>query len=438
MLRTLPKMNENSSRLPVLSEAKVKSIKATATISVESLPSEYIIQASCPQQQIISVVVFDKSGNLVKNDRFDNDKEMKTLKYGVMTYNQEGYAQGIYIVGNKTLVVRSTKLRAELFEKDVLVYYSKAQPLDSYYSGWVTGNKGTQFVDNRVFFVTNIGSVCSISINEAVASSDTYKETIHHTLDKMIEVWADRDCLYCLSKEGDLDYLYYKKNDSQVVKTSKLKVAAFPANKGYSVNQHEAVSMTGNSKYIAVATFTGVGNINKVWLLDRKGNVLNSAVDVNKGGMSSNTFHRMEFRQSNKCDYLVAQNLFNLASLFLINPKRKAEIHFIRKIVVRSAGVSWSLEAIPGKRDQLVSGCNSIKTELLKITLNYDTEKDGNKVADHNKMVHDDGEEEENGDQNENGDVDEDNDQNEDNGQNENNDQIENNVENNSQNGQIL
>ena len=400
LVRTIPKIKDNSSSLRALSQAKVDSIKSTATISVERLPEQYIIKAKCPNYNTIAMVAFDKSGNLATNDIFDIGKAMKTCIYGVTIYIEHDYSVGIYIVDDKMAVVNNCVPLVALFKKNEVVYISDYQPLDRYFNGWVTGYKGSQLVDNRVFFVTNNGYAISMSIDETGGSRYACRETVHHTLHNLIELWADRDCIYCLSRAGDLDFVHYNIKASQVVKTTELKAAAFPEGKEFSLDSHEAVSIAGSSDYIAVATFTNADYINIVWLLDRKGKLMSSAADVDKGGVSFNVFHRMEFCQANKCGYLLAQSLFNFVSLFLINPKARPEIHFIRKVLGRDGGISWSLLAIPGKRDWLISCCNTMKADLLKITLNYDPEDNERKIEKLNKKLN--GEDDENEQQSDN------------------------------------
>ena len=113
----------------------------------------------------------------------------------------------------------------------------------------------------------------------------------------------------------------------------------------YEAKKTEAVTVTGSSRYLAVACFIGIDKSTTICLLTRNGRFLSKANDRGnpkfEGG--PNTTHRMEFSVYDRCVYLIAQSLFTYVNLYVINDKRKAEIVYIRSVRVEENSINTKL-----------------------------------------------------------------------------------------------
>ena len=118
-----------------------------------------------------------------------------------------------------------------------------------------------------------------------------------------------------------------------------------------------------------------------MYLLDRRGKVLSKATDQAKAESPSgpSPVHRMEFSIESKSLYILAQNLFSFASLYLINPKRKADLIYITTVKLRYSAVQWALIPVPNKQGQMISVDAGGHHLILQICLKYDTKTDEDK-----------------------------------------------------------
>lgn len=137
---------------------------------------------------------------------------------------------------------------------------------------------------------------------------------------------ADGRQAVCLSKTGDLDIVNYAGKKRSVVSSGSLKTEFFTAEKPFEVDNHEAVSVTGCTQYLAVAKHEVSSSTNAVALLDRKGRFMSMASDcgIFQSYNRRNPIHRMEFCVWSRCVFLVAQNLKSAVSLYAVNSKRTA------------------------------------------------------------------------------------------------------------------
>ena len=111
---------------------------------------------------------------------------------------------------------------------------------------------------------------------------------------------------------------------------------------------HEATTITGCTKYLAVSKLLLKDYFNTITLLDFKGKVLSTNND-NRDSLSAllnqNPIHKMQFIALKRHIYLAAQNHYSSVSLYLVNPKVKADLHHIRTVEI--AGGQYNLPLIP-------------------------------------------------------------------------------------------
>ena len=256
-----------------------------------------------------------------------------------------------------------------LYHNGKVIFKSSQLSLDRYFSSWSTINRGTIRVDKRVFFVTADGKAVSLLMDKAAVDRGDQIETVHHEQVGMVDVWADLSDLVCLSISGDLDIIKYSHQHCRVTKSSKLKVAAFPADRPFEVNNYEAVALTGCTRYLAAATCFRRDFTIRLYLMNRSGRIL--AIDTDRANAKfpsgPNPIHRMEFCVSKTRIFIVTQNLFSFVSLYLVNPKVKATLSYIKTLQFKSSGVNWALVIMPAKRDHLISATHTSIHSLLKI-----------------------------------------------------------------------
>ena len=224
-------------------------------------------------------------------------------------------------------------------------------------------------MDKRIFFVSVEEKAASLLMDKAAVDRGDQIETVHHVQEGMVDVWADRSDLVCLSVSGDLDIVKYTLKHSRVTKSSEFKVAAFTPDMQFEASKHEAVALTGCKRYLAAATYCSRDFTSRIYLMNRSGKLLSMDTDRANAKSGSNPVHRMEFRVSKKHLFIVRQNLFGFVSLYLVNPTIKATLSYIKTVQFESSGVNWTLVAMPAKRDYLISAIHTDVRCMLKIRL---------------------------------------------------------------------
>ena len=203
-------------------------------------------------------------------------------------------------------------------------------------------------------------------------------ETVHHSLQGVICIWADDRQLACLSDRGDLDLVAYKAKSLTVKSVNDLKQEFFRADKQFEAANHEAVSITGCAQYLAVAKSCISECTNTVALLNRNGKLLSTSNDngYSKPLPRKTPIHNMQFIIVKHRIYLVTQNLFSFVSLYLINPKSKAAIHYIRSVIIALEEINWPLIPIPSQPGHLITSNYQNSCRLMQIYLNYEKDAD--------------------------------------------------------------
>ena len=145
----------------------------------------------------------------------------------------------------------------------------------------------------------------------------------------------------------------------------------FNTDSPYEATKTEAVTVTGYSRYLALASFIRSDQSTTICLLARNGKFLSKANDSGNpkfvGG--PNTTHSMEFSVHDRRVYLIAQSLFTYVNLYLINDKRQAEIVYIRSVNIEENSINWTLVSMPCYAGNLISANMSGKHRMLQITV---------------------------------------------------------------------
>ena len=269
--------------------------------------------------------------------------------------------------------IHSQKDGCAIYHNRKKIYKLKRYPSSLYFSSWSSINRGTIRVDNRAFFVTAKSRAASWLMDKAAVDRGDQIETVHHEQEGMVDVWADQSDLVCLSMSGDLDIVKYTLKECLVIKSSYFKEAAFPTNRKFEERQHEAVALTGCTRYLAATTFFEVEFTSRLYLIDRSGKLLGMDSDRANARSGSNPVHRMEFCVSKKRIFIVIQNLFSFVSLYLVNPTLKATLSYIRTVHLETGGVKWTLVAIPARKDHLISVTRSGVQSMLQVRLDNDS-----------------------------------------------------------------
>lgn len=78
----------------------------------------------------------------------------------------------------------------------------------------------------------------------------------------------------------------------------------------------------------------------------------------------------MEFSIAKKRVFIVTQNLFTSVGIYLVNPTYNTTLSLIKSAKFYENGVNWTLVALPGKSDHLISALHTGTYYMLKIKLN--------------------------------------------------------------------
>ena len=136
----------------------------------------------------------------------------------------------------------------------------------------------------------------------------------------------------------------------------------------------EAVTLTGCSQYLAVASFIFKHKSTTVSLLTRDGKFMSKATDSGnpkfEGG--HNTTHRMEFSLYGRRLYLIAQSLFTYVNLYVVNDKRQAEIVYIRSVIIEENSIHWTLITLSCNAGNLITVNMPGQHRMIKIRINDD------------------------------------------------------------------
>ena len=273
------------------------------------------------------------------------------------------------MIDDMIAIVSSPKNNARLLHAGKEIFRSENRPLDKYIEPWVTSSRGAVLADKKVFFVSCDGKAISLLMDKVAIDRGNQIEHVHHIQTQMVDIWADKKYLVCLSQDGNLDTVSHRSKSRHVMHSSEVNKQAF-ADSPFGVGKNVAIALTGCSRYLAVATYNHESNSNSMFLLSRQGKVKSKVTGIvhTISRTSHNPVHRMEFIIYEKCIYLVAQNLFAVVSLFLVNPRRAADLIYIRTNDKLGTSVQWPLIPIPGKPGYMLS---SESCHLLQISLNY-------------------------------------------------------------------
>ena len=187
----------------------------------------------------------------------------------------------------------------------------------------------------------------------------------------MVDLWADDKILTCLSIKGDLDIIQLKGKNSRVTSSKDLSEFLFPQKSRFLKDRREAMAITGCAVCLAVATYDKASATSTIILVSLRGKVQGSATDNGKSKSASgpNPVHKMSFCTCQKRFYIVAQDLFTHISLYLVNRKRAAELHYLRTVTIKNEDVNWSLVSLPASTGQLISVNNIGHHRLLTIKI---------------------------------------------------------------------
>ena len=70
--------------------------------------------------------------------------------------------------------------------------------------------------------------------------------------------------------------------------------------------------------------------------------------------------------------YLAAQNHYSSVSLYLVNPKLKADLHYIRTVEISDGQYNLPLIPMPSQPCHLITCSNNISCRVMQINLNYE------------------------------------------------------------------
>ena len=281
--------------------------------------------------------------------------------------------EGLVIVDDMMCTGSSISNATRLYRAGKEVYRTKTEVLNRYISGRSSTSRAAVLAGKRVFFINSLHQVISLLMDKDAIDRGDQIETEHHSLQSMICIWADDRQFACLTDRGDLNLVDYKAKPHTVKSVNDLRQVLFPSDRPFKANNHESVSITGCTQYLAVAKSCIKECTSTVALLNRNGIVLSTSHDNShyKSIARNAPIHNMQFIVLKRRIFLVAQNLYSVVRLFLINPKNKAAIHYIRTFKIAAGEYNLPLIPIPSQPDHLITCSNSETCRVMQITLNY-------------------------------------------------------------------
>ena len=208
----------------------------------------------------------------------------------------------------------------------------------------------------RVFFASTYGDIVSFLIDKAAIDRVSSIETKHHSMQELAQIWVEHIDIVCLSGKSQIEIVRYK-STSKSPRCIDLNDYFFHKGSPFATKITKAIAFTGCSQYLAVALFSNIDKISTICLLERRGRFMSRTTDERKPLflVGPNTIHRMVFIVFEKHVYLVELNLFTFVSLYLINPRRKSNIIYIRSVRSLENNINWTLGSLPSQAGGLIS-----------------------------------------------------------------------------------
>ena len=358
-----------------LSTAAVDKMKVTATIDLSVIDDSKKTRVMYEREKGADMIVLDRSGKLIQMNEASAGEGHNRKIYpvtGFMAASVADYLLGMVMVDNLVAILSSQDKVSRLYNEGKEIYSTENYPSEVYFNSWSSVGRVVLLCRKRAFFASTNGDIVSLLMDKAAIDRGASIETKHHSMQELAHIWVEHSDIVCLSVKGQLEIVRYT-STSKSPRCIELKDHLFHKSSPFATKITEAVAITGCSQYLAVASFSNIDKTSTICLLDRKGRFMSRTTDEGKpvflGG--PNTIHRMEFTVFEKHVYLVALNLFTFVSLYLINPRSRADIIYIRSVRIHENNINWTLVSLPSQPGGLITANQSGKSKMLQISLNY-------------------------------------------------------------------
>ena len=374
LLRSLPRtaVKDEYACQPI-STAAVDKLKATATIDLSVIDDSKKTRVMYDSEKGADMILLDKSGRLIQMNEASAEEGLNKKIYPVTGFMAKSVADsllGMVMVDNVVTILSGQEKVSRLYYEGKQIYSTDKYPSEIYFNTWSSVGRVVLLYRKRAFFASTNGDIVSLLMDKAAIDRGASIETKHHSMQEIAHIWVDHSDIVCLGIKGQLEIVSCTSISPRCID---LKDHLFHESSPFATKITEAVAITGCSQYLAVASFSNIDKTSTICLLDRKGRFMSRTTDEGKpvflGG--PNTIHRMEFTVLEKHVYLVALNLFTFVSLYLINPRSRADIIYIRSVRIHENNINWTLVSLPSQPGGLITANQSGKSKMLQISLNY-------------------------------------------------------------------
>lgn len=349
-----------------LKKGEVKKVLERASLDVSLVEQIFRVRPmSGPNEPILAV--FNKAGNLVaredieKGFKWHNGFQVTTPHYGL---------QGVFMKDDLTLFVFRIADIAGIWRGQDKLYTLKNLGQLKFFHNFFAEARSCVLVKNKVFYVAREDRAVCIELDRGKIDRGEDVETVLNTVPKLVDIWADRDWLYSLSKTGEVVVQNLRKPTTPAITKHGIVQREF-ADDPFTDNGHSATAITGCNKYLAVSVISFDDQFNTIHLLNRKADLLTSSRTDRKAFDSTmtNCIQKMAFILAGGVQYLLASHYYDTISLFLVNPIKKVDFTFIRSLNIRKKTNCYSLVQ-QSSTGEIITGSMAFNTILrIKIVM---------------------------------------------------------------------
>ena len=273
----------------------------------------------------------------------------------ILVGSQIGYLQGLLPLGRLTVLLSSFVKLVQVFDQDTLLFNSKFKPKASYWNDWLSVGRLCCKAQDKVIFVDQ--DDCIVQLSQTSSGID---EKILHVGSSVSDIWVSGHSVFILSQSGRIERLNLAISTSQasVVADDGAVYAGKDLNTAFGIRKVFFTALQGYRAYLAVGSFSKLTGEAGVYLLERKGKVIDRASVplYSKIVAAENTVHRMEFLAKAGTMFLVVMTGYGVAILMALVESRPPKLASIARVEMPDRDLTWHVSKFRGRSGSLIVG----------------------------------------------------------------------------------